>query len=88
MVLTPLLNGSELLSLNGIGYQQNRGGKSTCIDALRGPLNEAAEARGKELLAAHRRVRTAARIQGVRYDVRPHLPPDVLGLYVLLPVAG
>jgi len=58
------------------------------FDALRGPLNEAAEARGQELLDAHRRVRSAARIKGVRYDVRPHLPPDVLGVYVLLPVAS
>jgi len=56
------------------------------FDALREPLNEAAEARGQELLDAHRRVRLAARVKGVRYDVRPHLPPDVLGIYVLLPV--
>ncbi len=55
------------------------------FEPLREPLNEAAEARGKELLDAHRRVRTAARVKGVRYDVRPHLPPDVLGVYVLLP---
>ncbi len=56
------------------------------FDALREPLNEAAATRGQELLDAHRRVRTAARVKGVRYDVRPHLPPDVLGVYVLLPV--
>jgi len=55
------------------------------FEPLREPLNEAAEARGKELLDAHRRVRTAARVKGVRYEVRPHLPPDVLGIYVLLP---
>jgi len=58
------------------------------FDALREPLDEAAEARGQELLDAHRRVRTAAHIKGVRYDVRPHLPPDVLGIYVLLPVTN
>lgn len=56
------------------------------FEHLREPLNEAAVERGQELLDAHRRVRTAARIKGVRYDVRPHLPPDVLGIYVLLPV--
>jgi len=50
------------------------------------PLNQAAAQRGQELLEAHRRVRAAAHMRGVRYDVRPHLPPDVLGIYVLLPV--
>ena len=55
---------------------------------LRQPLNEAATQRGQELLDAHRRVRTAARVTGVHYDVRPHLPPDVLGIYVLLPVVS
>lgn len=39
------------------------------------------------LLNAHRRVRTASRIKGIRYRVEPHLPPDVLGIYVYLPVA-
>jgi superfamily II DNA or RNA helicase len=64
------------------------------FEHLRQPLNEATTQRGQELLDAHRRVRTAARVKGVhpfgyaqgRYDVRPHLPPDVLGVYVLLPV--
>jgi hypothetical protein len=56
------------------------------FEHLRQPLNEATTQRGQELLDAHRRVRTAARVKGVHYDVRPHLPPDVLGVYVLLPV--
>ena len=50
-----------------------------------------AEARGRAeaLLDAHRRVRTAARMQGVSYRVEPQLPPDVLGIFVYLPtVAG
>ncbi|MDX9954536.1 MAG: helicase-related protein [Anaerolineae bacterium] len=55
------------------------------FDALRPHLEETAQARGQALLEAHQRVRTAARIKGVRVDVRPHLPPDVLGVYVLLP---
>lgn len=42
--------------------------------------------RGQELLDAHRRVRTAARLTGVRYSIQPQLPADVLGIYVLLPV--
>ena len=54
---------------------------------LREPLNDAIMQRGEELLKAHQRVRAAARIRGVRYDVHPHLPPDVLGIYVLLPAS-
>ena len=55
------------------------------FEHLRQPLNEIATQRGQELLDAHRRVRHASRARGLRYDVRPHLPSDVLGVYVLLP---
>jgi len=55
------------------------------FDALRPHLDDVARDRGAALLEAHQRVRTAARLKGVRVDVRPHLPPDVLGVYVLLP---
>jgi hypothetical protein len=51
-------------------------------------LNQTAIERGKELLDAHRRVRTAAGQRGLSYDVQPHLPPDVLGVYVYLPGGG
>ncbi len=47
-----------------------------------------AQTRADEVLAAHTRVRDAARLQGVRYRVRPTLPADVLGLYVLMPAGG
>jgi hypothetical protein len=57
------------------------------IDFLRPKLTEAAYQRSEELLEAHRRVRTAARLRGLRYRVEPHLPPDVLGIYIYLPVA-
>jgi len=53
---------------------------------LRPALEDLARRRGQELLDAHTRVRAAARIQGVRHDIRPELPPDVLGIYVYLPV--
>ncbi|MAG93374.1 MAG: ATP-dependent helicase [Planctomycetaceae bacterium] len=53
---------------------------------VRPRLDEVAEAHGKELLDAHQRVRTAARRTGVKYSIEPQLPPDVLGLYVYLPV--
>lgn len=56
------------------------------LDALQSALSDIAERRGQELLEAHRRVRTAARQTGVRYSVQPQLPPDVLGIYILLPV--
>lgn len=54
-------------------------------DALSAQLDAEARRRADELLAAHRRVRSEARVRGVRYRVTPHLPADVLGVYVLLP---
>jgi len=41
--------------------------------------------RGQQLLNAHRRVRSAARWSGIRHEIRPELPPDILGIYVYLP---
>ena len=55
------------------------------IDPLRSALAQRADERAQELLEAHRRVRIASRTVGVRYAVRPQLPVDVLGVYVLLP---
>lgn len=43
--------------------------------------------RADDLLEAHQRVRAAAKLTGVRYRVEPKLPIDLLGIYVLLPVA-
>jgi hypothetical protein len=56
------------------------------LDRLGDPLTHDAQDRAAQLLDAHRRVREAARITGVRYEVEPQLPPDVLGVYVLLPI--
>ena len=56
------------------------------LPTLEAALSDIAEKRGQELLEAHRRVRAAARQTGVRYSVQPQLPPDVLGIYLLLPV--
>jgi superfamily II DNA or RNA helicase len=53
--------------------------------AWRPALAGIARERAEELLAAHRRVRDAARLRGVRYTVTPQGAVDVLGLYVLLP---
>ncbi|MCC6973392.1 MAG: DEAD/DEAH box helicase [Anaerolineae bacterium] len=51
-------------------------------------LNEIAQRRGEDLLAAHIRVREAAYRRGDRrpqHRVEAQLPPDVLGIYVFLP---
>jgi superfamily II DNA or RNA helicase len=58
----------------------------TQMAAFQPALSAIAERRGGELLDAHRRVRTAARQTGLRYSVQPQLPPDVLGVYLLLPI--
>ena len=54
--------------------------------ALEPHLREVAIQRGEALLEAHTRVRTATRMRDVRHRVEPQLPPDVLGIYVYLPV--
>jgi superfamily II DNA or RNA helicase len=55
------------------------------FDALRTHLDEFATERGDEILQAHRRVREATKQTGVRYEIEPQLPVDVLGIYVYLP---
>ena len=54
------------------------------LPSLAPALDASARLRGQELLDAHRRVRSAAGAKGsYRID---HSPPDVLGIYVFLPV--
>jgi superfamily II DNA or RNA helicase len=53
--------------------------------ALHPYLAQFADERAQELLSAHQSVRQDARQTGVRTTVRPQLPVDVLGVYVLLP---
>ncbi len=55
-------------------------------DHLDSHLEGLAQERADALLKAHTRVREASHVTGVRYRVEPHLPVDVLGIYVLLPV--
>ena len=50
-------------------------------------LAEVAAERAAQLRDSHLRVREGARLTGVQYIVEPQLPPDVLGVYVFLPVA-
>jgi len=49
-------------------------------------LEETARIRGEQILESHRRVRRAAGLKGVSYRIDPKLPPDVLGIYIYLPV--
>lgn len=58
------------------------------FDALRPHIEETARSRGEELLDAHKRVRSAARMRGMGYTVESKLPPDILGVYVFLPAPG
>lgn len=55
------------------------------VGSMRTHIDQIAEERAQALLQDHQRVRTATRATGVRYSVRPQLPVDVLGIYVLLP---
>jgi superfamily II DNA or RNA helicase len=48
-------------------------------------LNRIADDRARGLLAAHQRVRTAARLRGLRQSVEAKVPLDLLGVYVLMP---
>jgi hypothetical protein len=56
------------------------------IPVITPALEQAARDRAQELLAAHARVRSAARLRGISQKVEPQLPPDLLGVYVFLPV--
>jgi hypothetical protein len=58
------------------------------FDHLRPHLDHLAAARGVELLDAHRRVRQASRTRGISQRVEPQLPPDPLGIFILLPLPG
>lgn len=55
------------------------------IEELKPALEQFANEQGQRLLEAHLRVRSAARQSGIKYDIRPELPPDILGIYIYLP---
>jgi superfamily II DNA or RNA helicase len=55
------------------------------VPALQPFFAELAQQRADELLADHRRVREASQATG-SYQVKPVLPVDVIGLYVLVPI--
>ncbi len=47
-----------------------------------------AQERARELLADHRRIREASDAKGIRYNVIPSLPVDLIGVYVFMPMAS
>jgi hypothetical protein len=74
-----------------IAPDQARSFVSKVVDAraaLDPGLEALATARAEVLLALHRRLRDESRIKGLTYDVRPQLPVDVIGVYVLLPAGA
>ena len=57
------------------------------FESLVPQLEKIAHTRGQELLESHRRVRASSRQKGLKYNIEPKLPVDVLGVYVFLPVS-
>jgi hypothetical protein len=55
------------------------------VQELTDDLNRLANERAERLCVSHQRVRRAVG-SGPATTVRPHLPPDVLGVYVLMPM--
>ncbi len=69
-----------------ISIEERRRSVQEAVDllpSLEKPLEQLAQARAERLRQAHRRVRHITR-EG-RLEVKPHLPVDVLGVYVLVP---
>jgi superfamily II DNA or RNA helicase len=55
------------------------------LETLVPAFEKTAHDNARRLLEAHERVREATKARGVRHQVRPKLPVDVLGAYVYLP---
>ncbi len=58
------------------------------FEHIRPHIEETARMRGDQILESHQRVRRAAGLKGVTYRIDPKLPPDVLGIYIYLPVVS
>jgi superfamily II DNA or RNA helicase/ribosomal protein S17E len=55
------------------------------IDILKFDIHKEAEKRAQDIIDAHQRVRSAAKIKGISYKIEPKLPADIIGIYVFLP---
>lgn len=79
-----LLNVTPSANLSQELVEREIRGAIDFLHVHRSQLDSLASSRAEALLADHRRVREAARDLG-SYAVRPCLPVDVMGVYVLLP---
>ncbi len=79
-----LLTARPERNLVATAIDQQIGLLATALPKLQQALEPVAAERAAAQLAAHERVREAARTRG-RVTVRPVLPVDILGAYVLLP---
>ena len=91
-----LLTDDDALSLLSLEADRNMAeGQKThlvrqalaALPTLEGAFEQVASERAKRLLADHRRIRDASRVRGERYKVIPALPVDIIGVYVLVPMA-
>lgn len=80
-LLTPTPTGDEVLAHVKARFIDQG---LSFVEAHRDDLDAFARRRAEALLADHRRVREAADARG-SYSVKAILPPDVIGLFVLLP---
>jgi hypothetical protein len=55
-------------------------------DSLKPQLQSLIEKRAQKLLDSHRRIRTSAHLYRRGLSIKPHLPPDLLGILVLMPM--
>lgn len=73
-----------------MGEAQRERELNNALDALKdsgNALEQLASSRADQLLTDHRRVRDAADARG-SYDVKPQLPPDIIGVYTIIPDLG
>jgi superfamily II DNA or RNA helicase len=55
------------------------------LNSVRPYIHKVMKERATKLLEAHRRVRSAAKIAHIKYDVKTQGEPDILGVFVYLP---
>ena len=92
-----LLTDDDALSLLSLKASRNmpKGQKSHFLrqalnasQKLEATFERFAHEKAQQLLADHRRIREASDTRGLRYDVKPALPIDKIGIYVFLPVVS
>jgi len=84
--LEPLLAATPDANLSREHAVEEVGKVVVAAGGLADHLAEVAQLRAAELLETHRRVRSEAQQPGVSYEVAPQGAPDLLGIYVYLPV--